>query len=128
MSDEKNEIIIDDFLIIGSPYTHSADNPTGLFATSESGVIRTVEELYEMKILHIDRLAMRLPYVYVIGDADYDLSITIMDATMIQRLLVGIDEYKDVVCVSRPEDKDRDGNVTIMDATAVQREIAGLVS
>lgn len=128
VSDEKSEIIIEDFLIIGSLYTHSEDNPTGLFAITESGVVRTVEELYDMNVLHMDRLAMRLPYVYLIGDADYDLSITIMDATAIQRVLAGIDEYKDVVCVSRPEDKDRDGNVTIMDATAVQREIAGLVS
>ncbi len=124
-SDEKSEEIIEDFLIIGSPYTHSKDNPTGLFVTTESGVVYTLIEAYDLKVLHMDRLAIRLPYAYIIGDADYDLDITIMDATMIQRLLAGIDEYKDVVCVSRPEDKDRDGNVTIMDATAVQCEIAG---
>lgn len=127
-SDEKSELIIDDFLIIGSPYTHSEDNPTGLFVTTESGVLRTLREAYDLKVLHMDLLAMELPYVYAIGDADYDFSITIMDATAIQSLLAGIDEYKDVVCVTRPEDKDRDGFVTIMDATAVQSEIAGIDS
>lgn len=125
-SREYSEEIIDDLLIIGSEYTHSDDNPTGLFAVTESGVIRTFKEDYELNVLHIDKVAMELPYVYVIGDADYDWKITIKDATMIQKILAGLEEYKSVVCVSRPEDKDRDGRVTIKDATAIQKQIAGL--
>ena len=125
-SQEYSEEIIDDFLIIGSEYTHSDDNPTGFFVVTESGVIRTLMEGFELDVLHIDRVAMELPYVYVIGDADYDWEITIKDATMIQKILAGLEEYKSVVCASRPEDKDRDGSVTIKDATAIQKHIAEL--
>ena len=124
-SQKYSEEIIDDFLIIGSEYTHSDDNPTGFFAVTESGVIRTLKEGFELNVLHIDTVATELPYVYVIGDADYDLELTIKDATMIQKILAGLEEYKSVVCVSRPEDKDRDGRVTIKDATAIQKHIAG---
>ena len=119
------ESFLTDFLIIGSEYTHSDDNPTGFFAVTESGVIRTLKEGFELNVLHIDTVATELPYVYVIGDADYDLELTIKDATMIQKILAGLEEYKSVVCVSRPEDKDRDGRVTIKDATAIQKHIAG---
>lgn len=125
-SREKSEEIIDGFLIIGSEYTHSDDNPTGLFSVTESGVVRSIREGFELGLLHMDLVAMNLPYVYVIGDADYDMRITVKDATMIQKLVAGIKDYEDVVCVSRPEDKDRDGRVTIKDATAIQKEIAGL--
>ncbi len=125
-SQEYSEEIIDDLLIIGSKYTHSDDNPTGLFAVTESGVIRTLKEGFDLNVLHIDQVAMTLPHVYVIGDADYDWKLTIKDATMIQKILAGLKDYEDVVCVSRPEDKDRDGRVTIKDATAIQKQIAGL--
>lgn len=111
-------------LIIGSEFTHTPDNPTGYFAIGDGEYLMTLTEALEKKRIRLGTVAYNFPYVYLIGDADYDYNITIMDATMIQRILAGIDEYKDVVCASRPEDKDRDGNVTIMDATDIQREIA----
>jgi len=123
---EYSEEIIDDLFIFGSEYTHSDDNPTGLFAVTESGVIRTLKEGFDLNVLHIDRVAMELPYLYMIGDANYDHEINVRDATMIQKLVAGLEEYRDVVCVSRPEDKDRDGRVTVKDATAVQKYIAGI--
>lgn len=126
-SQEYSEEIIDDLLIFGSKYTHSDDNPTGLFAVTESGVIRTFKEGFELNVLHIDQVAMSVPYVYVIGDADYDWKITVKDATEIQKLVAGLKEYKEVVCVSRPEDRDRDGRVTVKDATNVQKYIAGVI-
>lgn len=123
---EYSEEIINDLFIFGSEYTHSDDNPTGLFAVTESGVIRTLKEGFDLNVLHIDRVAMELPYLYMIGDANYDLEINVRDATMIQKLVAGLEEYRDVVCVSRPEDKDRDGRVSVKDATAVQKYIAGI--
>ena len=65
----------------------------------------------------------------LIGDADLDQSLTIIDATVIQRYLVGLrdnpawytKELYEAVC-----DADGDGSVTIIDATAIQRELAEL--
>ena len=121
-----SEEIIGD-LIFGSEYTHTADNPTGYFVISDSEILWTLSEAIDKNLLRIGMLASEMPYVYLIGDADYDYKITVKDATMIQKLLAGIKDYKDVVCVSRPEDKDRDGRVTIKDATAIQKQITGLV-
>ena len=59
----------------------------------------------------------------IIGDADTDGEVTILDATAIQRVLAGLpveafDEYA--------ADADMDEEVTILDATAIQRYLAGL--
>ena len=58
---------------------------------------------------------------YIIGDADNDGSITILDATVIQRYLVGftVNSFNyDAACVTGDE-------LTILDATAIQRFLAG---
>lgn len=66
----------------------------------------------------------------MIGDADFDQSIEITDATAIQRYIVGLydewrayrpDELYEAVC-----DADGDGSVTILDATTIQRMLAQL--
>ncbi len=58
----------------------------------------------------------------ILGDADLDGSVTILDATHIQRYLA------DLTTLSAAEkltaDADEDGDVTIMDATAIQRWLA----
>lgn len=118
-----SEEIIGD-VIFGSEFTHTPDNPTGYFAMGDGEIMMPLSQALEKNRVRIGIVAMELPYVYYIGDADYDYKLTIMDATSIQRLIACIDSYKDVVCVSRPEDKDRDGKVSIMDATSVQRELA----
>ena len=76
--------------------------------------------------------------VKLIGDADGDGALSILDATRIQRVLVDLEsephelyeqlDQSDFVhgypigCVS---DYDRDGSLTILDATKIQRGIAG---
>ncbi len=61
---------------------------------------------------------------YMVGDADGDGAITIMDATAIQRLLAGFIEDSDSMIALRG---DSDGNgLDIMDATAIQRYLAEL--
>ncbi len=60
----------------------------------------------------------------LMGDTDDDDTISIYDATLIQRVLVNLAEkttYYDVV-----GDVDQDTQVTVLDATAIQRYLAGL--
>ena len=60
----------------------------------------------------------------IIGDTDADEKVTIIDATAIQRYLVGMRELDKVH--QYLADTDGDGKVTIIDATQIQRWLAGL--
>lgn len=73
----------------------------------------------------------------LIGDADGDGVITIVDATTIQMTLAELLQYNSYDDIRRHEaigeeelsfvtDFDRDGDVTIMDATSIQRNLAKL--
>ena len=62
---------------------------------------------------------------YLLGDTDADGSVTIIDATTIQRQLAGIATQ---VYNKEAADADGDGSVTVVDATAIQRHLAGLPS
>ena len=61
-----------------------------------------------------------------IGDADGDGTVTILDATRIQRWLA--DLVGDSAINKSNADADRDGTVTIIDATHIQRFLAGLIN
>lgn len=71
----------------------------------------------------------------LIGDADYDNELSVMDATAIQRHLAGIKKlydslYSDDFCYGEVlkyrSDFDRDGERTVLDATAIQKKLAGI--
>ena len=59
----------------------------------------------------------------LLGDADNDKTITVLDATTIQRKLVSlsVEDYNKAAA-----DVDRDGTVTILDATGIQRFLVSL--
>ena len=59
----------------------------------------------------------------LLGDADGDDSVTILDATVIQRHLASIPT---AVYIEAAADADQDGSVTIIDATAIQRWLVQL--
>lgn len=60
---------------------------------------------------------------YILGDVDGGGEVTIIDATYIQRKLVGLP----VKAINKDAaDTDGDGEVAILDATYIQRYIAGL--
>ena len=75
--------------------------------------------------------AVKDGYVYILtpagelllGDADGDGSLTIVDATAIQRHLA---ELTTSSYAEKAADADEDGAVTIVDATAIQRNLASL--
>ena len=62
--------------------------------------------------------------VILLGDADMDGEVSILDATAIQRYLVGLKELSDDQLLAA--DADADGEVSIFDATRIQRYLAEL--
>jgi surface antigen len=63
------------------------------------------------------------PEVSILGDADGDGTVSIVDATTIQRRLASLTT---AAFVKAAADADEDGSVTIVDATAIQRHLAHL--
>ena len=61
---------------------------------------------------------------YMLADVDLDGEVTILDATAIQRGLVGLSALSEVQWLVA--DADRDGEATILDATTIQRYLVGL--
>lgn len=59
----------------------------------------------------------------VLGDSDGDGSVTILDATAIQRKLASL---QTISFDEKTADADGDGELTILDATAIQRHLASL--
>lgn len=64
---------------------------------------------------------------YLLGDSDNSGSISISDATAIQKNLAGLIAFNDSFARMRA-DADCDGTVTIKDATAVQKYLAALLT
>ena len=60
----------------------------------------------------------------LLGDADKDGMVTILDATVIQRVLASL--VGEERLNSKAADADRDGEVTILDATVIQRFLADM--
>ncbi len=62
----------------------------------------------------------------LIGDADMDGEVTILDATRVQRRLADLVGDNDINRTNA--DVDFDGDLTILDATRIQRYVAGLIT
>ena len=89
-------------------YPDSVENGAAIFtlaAPTDFALIRTAPVLY--------------------GDTDLDGDVSILDATLIQRFLAGLDTL--TVEQKLAADVDGDGDVTIIDATLIQRWLAGII-
>lgn len=64
--------------------------------------------------------------VQIIGDVNGDGSITVLDATTLQKYISGLVSFSDEQLALA--DTNGDGIVTVLDATAIQKYIAGLVT
>ena len=97
--------------------------------------------LHEMWNQYAGKLERRnygeVGYAVTIGDADDDGSLSILDATRIQRILALMDEDRNDLSFSKDScvrgcaigsicDFDRDGRVTVLDATKIQRSLAAM--
>jgi len=60
----------------------------------------------------------------ILGDADLDGFVTVLDATRIQRMLADLDESSEDA--EKTADVDGDGKITVIDATYIQRWLADL--
>ena len=96
--------------VSGAEWTVTPTAMTGHIGSTGITVIYDVEKLNKSTL---------------VGDADCDGEVTILDATAIQRHLVElpIDSYDEAAA-----DADSDGEVTILDATSIQRYLVSLPS
>lgn len=88
--------------------------------------------IYGTRGTEAERYAQRKKFIFIdtdakhlLGDADKDGKVTIIDATYIQKWLAQMiteDEIDLSVC-----DTDRDNSVTIVDATKIQKFLAGII-
>lgn len=114
---EKWEIVTDDGF--GDKFNYGALR----FVTTDEGMyITTANPFYgtQLYLLTNDRNRSEN---YLIGDADKDGVVTILDATVIQRRRANLQTK---IYDAAASDADEDGKVTILDATAIQRHVANL--
>ena len=78
----------------------------------------------DLDIYTSDEGTVRLGARVYPGDADGDGEISILDATVIQRMLAGLCSKYEIAVTSA--DTDKDGDVTVLDATCIQRYEAGM--
>lgn len=67
---------------------------------------------------------------YVLGDANSDARVTILDATVIQRFVAGLPgyEFEEGTIEYAAADVNKDGKVSIFDATLIQQYVASYAS
>lgn len=99
-----------------------SDNSVYTLAEASRAEVEDIDAVFESR-----KIATEL-----IGDADTDRTITVKDATWIQKVEAGyemIAKYDDYLysCMEEiVQDFNRDGGVNIKDATAIQKHVAGI--
>lgn len=106
---------------------------TSIDGEAFSGSDNVVIHCYENSLAHRYAVNNNIPYVlldaketYLLGDADNDGVVTVLDATLIQLVLASKTEKIDGF--DTRADVDSDGVVSILDATSVQQYMAGLLA
>ncbi len=102
------------------------------FAKTENGItyyeIKEVFEDGELVSYELNLLGetVTIPKEdFEFGDVDMDKSVTVMDATLVQRHVAKLDELS---CVRQElADVNSDGNITVIDATIIQRFVAKII-
>ena len=95
------------------------------FTISEPGT-HIVSAVVEGKRLVTPVLIAKVNAPFILGDADSDGEVTIMDATRIQRFIAELIGEDDIDM--KVSDADKDGIVTVLDATHIQRFIAEIIT
>ena len=103
-----------------------------IIAISADGTVTELESGSDSRVFSVDTEGDYLAVIYSddpvstyeLGDVDLDHEVSILDATSIQRGLVGLNDLSDLQWLLA--DADRDGEASILDATAIQRWLVGL--
>ncbi|MCD8025611.1 MAG: dockerin type I repeat-containing protein [Clostridiales bacterium] len=110
-------------------------SPFGYLAVNtETGDVLTLDEALEQKIISGSEMCeclkenspSYLMSVYLIGDADSDGSLSVSDATYIQKIIVGKAEDKSDLSYSSVSDFNDDGRIDVTDVTEIQKQIVGV--
>lgn len=108
-----------DLSVIQSDGIHPSEKGHQLIAQV---ITEEIDKLEEAGLIHKVADAY-----YLLGDTDNSGSITISDATVIQKSLAGLIVFNNSIA-RLCADADTDGSVTIKDATAVQKYLASLLT
>lgn len=75
---------------------------------------------------HYDKSGSHVGYTGVLrGDYDSDNTVTVLDATRVQRIIAGLFTGSNPAVI-KSADADKDGFMTVLDATRIQRVLAGI--
>ncbi len=105
------------------------ENPVGLYVADKDGNVEILKYAFEKGLVDIRKIAQIVPYCQLFGDADGDGTLTIRDATYIQKMVAGLAttfEGREIITSTSPDDMNEDGVVNIKDATAIQKYLAGI--
>ena len=64
--------------------------------------------------------------IFAIGDVNSDGDISVVDATLVQKYIVGLENLKDFQ--KKSADVNDDNEISVVDATLIQKYIVGLVA
>lgn len=64
--------------------------------------------------------------IFAIGDVNSDGDISVVDATLVQKYIVGLENLKDLQ--KKSADVNDDNEISVVDATLIQKYIVGLVA
>ena len=102
---------------------------------SISGVANGTYTMKVSKNAHADREytvivansdVIRNAKIFAIGDVNSDGDISVVDATLVQKYIVGLENLKDFQ--KKSADVNDDNEITVVDATLIQKYIVGLVA
>ncbi len=120
---------VSEYLLVGTRYVYLPDTNVG--DSYIIGYTSDAEELmsFYKKYLNDDIggtfvIKAKTNKVDVMGDVDYDDTLTILDVTKIQRKIAGLEDFDDEQ--QRRADYDADSLVTILDCTKIQRVLADI--
>ncbi len=106
-----------DYSIIQADGIHPSEKGHALIAQV---ILKEIDSLEEAGL--VPKAAKQY---YLLGDPDATGTVTISDATLIQKYIAKKVVFKDSI-IRLCADTDEDGTVTVKDATAIQKHIAGL--
>ncbi|MBQ8057454.1 MAG: hypothetical protein IJ275_03860 [Ruminococcus sp.] len=130
--------IFDDYYLINNHIEYPSDFNWHVYIYEEDKFY-AIEDIWEDgfadKEIAFSQYLVPKGYADILGDADGDGELSVLDATQIQLRIAGLCESEDRIPAGHhfgdrviyPSDIDHDGDVSIMDATHIQLKIAKII-